>query len=153
MKRSIKLLLSGCALLLALPFAANADVPGQHPYYLHALSDLRGARWMLEHRPGGVAVSGDEDVAIREIDEAIREIRAAAIDDGKDIHDHMPIEVPTNPRARLHGAHDLLWKVHSDVAREEDDPITRQLRNRAVGHIDAALAATDRAIHFAELGG
>src|SRR6185437_12717264 len=29
--------------------------------YLHALTDLRTARWMLEHRRGDAAVSGQED--------------------------------------------------------------------------------------------
>jgi hypothetical protein len=152
MRRHISSLLSGFLLLLSLPFAANADMPGQHPFYLHALGDLRGARWLFQHRPGGAATSADEDVAIGEIDIAIREIRAAAIDDGKDINDHMGIDVPGDPRARLHHARDLLMKVHDDVAREEDDPVTRQLRNRAVVHIDAALRAADHAIINAERG-
>ena len=82
-----KLLLGGLLALVAL--TANADLPGKHPYYLHALSDLRAARWMLEHRPGDAAVSGQEDVAITEIDAAIGEIKRASIDDGKDIHDHV----------------------------------------------------------------
>ena len=60
--------------LLLLPLFANADLPGKHPAYLHALTDLRTARWMLEHRPGDAAVSGNEDAAITEIDAAIREI-------------------------------------------------------------------------------
>ena len=54
-------------LLLAMPFAANADLPGKHPAYLHALTDLRAARWMLEHRPGDAVVSTHEDIAIMEI--------------------------------------------------------------------------------------
>ena len=37
-------MLSALLLLLALPLAANADLPGKHPYYLHALTDLRTAR-------------------------------------------------------------------------------------------------------------
>jgi hypothetical protein len=32
------------------------------------------------------------------------------------------------------------------VAREEDDPATRGLRNRAVRHIDAAIRETEHAI-------
>jgi len=140
-----RLLLSGL-LLIAAPFAANADLPGKHPFYLHALTDLRAARWMLEHRPGDAAVSGQEDVAIVEIDKAIGEIKKAAIDDGKDIHDHPGVDLPNDRPGRLHKAAELLRKVHGDVAREEDDPVTRGLRNRAVMHIDEALHATERAI-------
>ncbi len=146
-------LLAGLLLALTIPFAANADVPGKHPYYLHALTDLRAARWMVEHRPGNAAVSAHEDVAIAEIDAAIREIKRAAIDDGKDIEDHPGVDVPNNRPGRLHKAAELLHKVHIDVAREEDDPLTRGLRNRAVGHIDAAIHATEDAIADTAHGG
>jgi len=145
MKLRSRLLLSGL-LLVALPFAANADLPGKHPFYLHALSDLRAARWLIEHRPGDPAVSGQEDVAVAEIDKAIGEIKHAAIDDGKDIHDHPPVQGPNDRPGRLHKALELLRKVHNDVAREEDDPMTRGLRDRAVGHVDEAIHATEHAI-------
>jgi hypothetical protein len=145
--------LAALLLALTLPFAANADVPGKHPFYLHALSDLRAARWMVEHRPGDAAVSAQEDVAVAEIDAAIREIKHAAIDDGKNIEDHPGVDAPKNRPGRLHKALQLLHKVHADVAREEDDPITRGLRDRAVGHIDAAIRATDGALADAQHGG
>lgn len=151
MKSGKKSLVVGM-LLAALPFAASADLPGKHPFYLHALSDLRTARWMLEHRPGDAAVSGQEDVAITEIDAAIGEIKRAAIDDGKDIHDHPKVDVPGDHPGRLHKALELLRKTHGDVAREEDDPLTKGLRNRAVGHIDGAIHATEKAINDVKQG-
>jgi hypothetical protein len=143
-------MLSALLLLLALPFAANADLPGKHPYYLHALTDLRTARWMLEHRPGDAAVSEQEEVGITEIDKAIGEIKHAAIDDGKDIHDHPAVDVPADHPGRLHKALELLKKVHSDVSREEDDPMTKGLKDRAVHHIDEAIHATERALKDAK---
>ena len=140
------------ALLLSalMPLAAYADLPGKHPYYLHALTDLRTARWLLEHRPAGAQVSGDEDVAITRIDETISEIKKAAIDDGKDVHDHMPVDAHLDNRGRLHRAQELLKKVHSDIDREEDDPMTKGLQKRAIHHLDEAIHATDKAIHDAE---
>ncbi len=146
MNTRLKPILAGMALMFALPLAANADLPGKHPAYLHALSDLRAARWMLEHRPGDAAVSGQEDVAISEVDAAIGEIKKAAIDDGKDLHDHPGVTDVADRPGRLHKALELLRKSHDDVAREEDDPMVKGLRNRAVGHIDAAIAATRHAI-------
>ena len=140
-----------CLLWLA-PLAAKADLPGKHPHYLHALSDLRAARWLVEHRPGDAAVSAHEDVAIVEIDRAIDEIKHAAIDDGKDIHDHPSIDIATGRPGRLHKALELLRGVHGDVAREEDDPQTRGLRDRALHHIDEAIHATEHAIVDAENG-
>jgi hypothetical protein len=153
LKIANKPLLAGFLLALTLPFAANADLPGKHPAYLHALTDLRAARWMVEHRPGDAGVSSHEDVAVAEIDAAIREIKKAAIDDGKNLEDHPSVDVPNNRPGRLHKALELLHKVHKDVAREEDDPMTRGLRDRAVGHIDAAIHATDGALADAEHGG
>jgi hypothetical protein len=151
MKLKSRLLLPGL-LLAVLPFAANADMPGKHPFYLHALSDLRAARWMLEHRPGDAAVSAQEDVAITEIDKAIGEIKKASIDDGKDIHDHPAVQDINDRPGRLHKAVELLHKVHSDVAREEDDPFTRGLRDRAIMHIDEATHAAEHAIGDVKTG-
>src|ERR1700722_3596035 len=142
MKLKILTIFSG---LLLLPLFANADLPGKHPAYLHALTDLRTARWMLEHRPGDAAVSGNEDAAIREI-------KHAAIDDGKNVNDHPNVDVAADRPGRLHKALELLRKVHSDVAREEDDPATRGLRDRAGGHIDGAIHATEHAIGDVKTG-
>src|SRR5271163_1224799 len=150
----MKLKQSLFALLFAavLPLAAHADLPGKHPAYLHALSDLRDARWKLEHRPGDAAVSGQEDVAITEVDKAIGEIKKAAIDDGKNLEDHPPVQGINDRPGRLHKAAELLRKVHGDVAREEDDPFTKGLRDRAIMHIDEALHATEHAIGDVKTG-
>jgi hypothetical protein len=139
------------AILLAaiaslLPFAARADLPGKHPHYLHALSDLRAASWLLEHRPGDAAVRQHEDAALAHIAAAYGEIKKAAIDDGKNIHDHPSIDVPNDYRGRLHQAAALLKKARSDVDREEDDPRAKGLKHRAIEHVEAALRATDHAI-------
>ena len=64
----------GAALVL-LATLAHAEVPGQHPYYLHALSDLRAARWMLPHRRGDATVRATEEVAIPEINTPIGAIK------------------------------------------------------------------------------
>lgn len=135
-------------LLLAglLPLVAMADLPGKHPAYLHALTDLRAARWLIEHRPGDAKVSGDEDVAIARINETIDEIKRAAIGDGKDLRDHPMVDAKLDHNGRLHRAEELLNKVHNDIAREEDDPLTRGLRDRSVQHLDEAIHATHQAI-------
>lgn len=144
------------ALSLCPVFAAQgaraADLPGKHPFYLHALTDLRAARWNLEHRPGDAAVSAQEDVAIVETDRAIHEARAAAMEDGKNIEDHPQEDARLDRPGRLHHALELLRTAREDVGREEDNPESRQLRNRIVEHVDLALEATKRAIHDVEQG-
>ena len=140
------------SILAAAPVArAFAQYPGQypgrHPRYLHALSDLRTARWMIEQRPGDAAVSYHESNAIEEIDRAIGELKAAAIDDGRDIHDHPPIDVPGGPsHGRLHKAIELLRGAQADLSVEEDNPEVGRLRHRAFEHIDRALQEISAAI-------
>ncbi|WP_198670287.1 hypothetical protein [Dyella sp. C9] len=146
MKLLFKRMILTAGLGLLLPLSAHADLPGRHPAYLHALSNLRAARWMLEHRAGDAAVSGQEDVAITEIDHAIDEIKHASIDDGKDLNDHPPADTAMDPPGRLHAALDLLGQVHNDIDREEDDPQTRGLKHRAMAHVDQAAQAVENAI-------
>ena len=123
-----------------------------HPAYLHALTDLREARWDLEHRPGDAAVSTQEDVAIVETDRAINDAKTAAMEDGKNVWQHPPEDAKIDRRGRLHHANELLRKARKDVAEGESNPQAVELRNRVIGHIDLAIQATDRAIHDVEQG-
>ena len=123
-----------------------------HPAYLHALTDLRDARWNLEHRPGDAAVSTQEDVAIVETDRAIGEAKTAAMEDGKNIWQHPPEDARIARPGRLHRAAELLRKARQDVGQAESNGQAVELRNRVLGHIDLAILATDRAIHDVEQG-
>jgi hypothetical protein len=127
--------------------AADANPLQQHPYYLHALSDLRAARWMIEHRPGNWDRTVDEVEAVKQIDAAIGEIKKAAIDDGKDIQDHPPVDERNDHNGRLHEAVDFLRKSRQDIGHDEDNQFAQGLQGRAYMHIDAAISATKRAIH------
>ncbi|MBV8621788.1 MAG: hypothetical protein JOY84_23205 [Curvibacter sp.] len=146
-------LLSACAVQAPAPQPApHVQYHEDHPAYLHALSDLRAARWLIAHRPGDVRVSVDEDAALSGINQAIGEIKRAAIDDGKNIDDHPPIDEHLDHRGRLHRARELLQKSRNDIAREEDNGAVRGLRDRSLHHIDEALRATDLAIRDAANG-
>ena len=133
-------------MVFLIPLAArNAGAQPEHPAYLHALADLRDARAHLE-RPDGGALHADERAAVEEIDRAISEIKKAAIDDGKNINDHVHVDANRPWAGRLHDAHDLLSKAHHDVAQEEDNPTTRGLRDRVLSHIDKASYFVDKAL-------
>jgi len=123
-----------------------ADEPGRHPAYLHALTDLRHARAHLERQTWSGRKDREEDHAIAEIDKAIGEIKRAAIDDGKNLNDHPPVDAHMGHRGRYRRALELLDKAHNDIAREEDDPSVRGLRNRALRHIDEAHRIVDHLI-------
>jgi hypothetical protein len=131
------------ALFVAAP--TWADNPGRHPAYLHALSDLRDARAHLEHFSSD-PVDQQEDHAIVEIDKAINEIKHAAIMDGKDIQDHMPVDAHMVRKGRFHKAMELLDKAKRDVSGEEDQPDTQGLQLRVIHHIDEARHSVAHAI-------
>lgn len=126
--------------------AALADQPGKHPAYLHALTDLRHARAHLEKRPGDAQVKWDEKVAIKEIDDAIGEIKLAAIDDGKNINDHEPVDAKLDFAGRLHRALELLKKSHHDIKEQEDNVFAKGLQDRALKHIDLAANFVEQGI-------
>ena len=71
---------SNVAPVVAPPPPVEVIPADRHPAYVHALEDLRHARGHLE-RPAAMTrlTAWDEEVAIREIDAAMREITHAAI--------------------------------------------------------------------------
>ena len=150
----MKLKTTAATILLSvlLPLGAHADVPGDHPEYLHALTDLRDARWNLEHRPGDVSVSIHEETAISEIDRALGDIIRAAHEDAKNLRDHPHEDADLEHRGRLHHAVELLDKAHHDLAQEEDNPEARELKHRALEHVDHAIEAARHALHDVEEG-
>jgi hypothetical protein len=144
-----KQLIAATSAILLFSGIAFADLPGRHPGYLHSLTDLRTARWLLSHQAGDAKVYGDEDVAITEINAAIGEIKKASIDDGKNLDDHPNVDVSEHG-SRLLRSMEALKKARADIAGEEDNPEVRDLRHRAFDHIDRALSAASKA-HIAWL--
>ena len=128
-------LLAGCV---------SAPPRAHHPAYLHALSDLRAARWLIEHRPGDWTQTADEAESVRQIDASISEIKRAAIDDGKNLNDHPPVDEHPDHPGRIHEAVQYLRKARADVSTGEDNAFANGLRDRAIGHIDAAINAARR---------
>jgi hypothetical protein len=138
--------LAGVALITA--SSTWADTPGKHPAYLHALSDLRDARAHLEHVTDNPTLDQAEGHGIEHIDKAIGEIKKAAIMDGKNIQDHMPVDAHMDRPGRLHRALELLDKAQHDVSGEEDQPDTQGLQLRVMKHIDEARHSVRHAIEI-----
>jgi len=153
MKKRMSYLIKAVAFALCLIVCVNAPATagnnfGEHPFYLHALSDLRAARWMLEHVPGDWVRTKEEINAVKEIDAAINEIKQASIDDHKNLEDHPPVDEPREHVGRLKQAIFYLQKAREDVNHEEDKLFARGLRDRAFRHIDEAIRFTRIAKHF-----
>jgi hypothetical protein len=147
MKSTMYVLLTVCLIGSTQAKAADSRPAGEHPYYLHALSDLRAARWMIQHRPGNWAQTVDEVEAVRRIDAAIGEIKKAAIDDSKNLEDHPAVDERNDHDGRLHVALDFLRKARQDISHDEDNKFAQGLQLRAYEHIDGAINAVKKAIH------
>jgi hypothetical protein len=133
--------------------AAPSPAPaagGTHPGYLHALSDLRNARANLERKGGDKQMKWDEHDATGAIDRAIKDIKDAALDDGKNLDDHPAVDAHEPRGGRLHKALDALHAARGDIDKEEDNAFARGLRGRASHDIDDAIRFTDAGVQAAK---
>ena len=135
------------ALPLLMSTLAMAQLPGRHPHYIHALSDLRAAQWQIDHRrPEDGQIREDELVASDEVAAAIHSTSSAASADGKDLGWNPPPDAPGAYDGRLHAAIDLMRAARNDLALPEDDPMARNQQKLAILRVDAALHAAERAV-------
>jgi len=120
-------------------------VAAERPHYLHALSDLRFARWLL-NRPDEYNVAREQYHAIEEIDRALGEIKRASIDDGQPPDAHPPIDARLDQRGRLYRARELIDGARRDLAFAEGNYAAAGWRDAAIHHVDDAHRSVDRAI-------
>jgi hypothetical protein len=114
------------------------------------LSDLRNARAHLERKGGDRQMKWDEHDAIVDIDRAIHDIKGAAIDDGKNLDDHPPVDAREPREGRLHKALAALRSARVDIEKEEDNANAVGLRARAIHDVDEAIRFTEAGIRAAE---
>ncbi|TWB23590.1 hypothetical protein FBZ89_102347 [Nitrospirillum amazonense] len=142
--------LGAALVLMAASACATAPHPAHaqpaHPAYLHALSDLRMARALLD-RPAEYNVVRDQFAAIDHVNGAIGEIRHASYDDGRDPNWNPPIDTNINHRGRLTKALDLIATAEHDLRSEEDNPYAAGWRNAAFHHLEEARHAVEHAIN------
>jgi hypothetical protein len=138
--------LSGLTMtVLVAACAAPHPAPAQeHPPYLHAMSDLRLARAILD-RPQEWNVMHDQAVAMQEIDRALGEIARASMDDHKNPHDPEPIDAHLDHRGRLKKVMELLDSADHDLRAVENNPAAVGWRDSAIQHVDEARGAVHRA--------
>jgi hypothetical protein len=111
----------------------------EHPAYLHALTDLRAARAHLDKMTPSEMIDRKEMDAIAEINGAIGEIKRAALEDGKNINEHPPVDVALDRKGRFGKAIELLKSARRDLSKEEDNRHAKGLKKRSILHIDNAL--------------
>ena len=129
-------------------FALGTPAQAQRPHYLHALSNLREARELLQTdtRPG---FAGARDRALEEIERAMHEVRDAVRDEGRDPH-HTPPPAGGDPNRPMRSALELLNIARSDIAAGTDETGHEGLQMRALHHIDEARETLRHALHEME---
>jgi hypothetical protein len=148
--RFVKPLASAAISLLTFAFfAIGTPAQAEHPAYLHALSNLRQARALLDtdNRPG---FREERNRAIDEIESAIREVRQAVREEGREARFTPPPATPGDPERPMRSALQLLDEANRDVARGEDERDHRGLQERALRHIDEARHSLRHAMHMVE---
>lgn len=138
-----KILLPGIALLASFGSGAIQSHAQEHPAYLHALSDLRLMRAYLEHTTPTGKTNAEEQHAIDEINAAIGLIRQAAIDDGKPLNYHPPVDADLTPGDRYRHAREAGNAAWQDLNKEEDNGWAHDLKHHAMKHIEHANHTID----------
>ncbi len=128
-------IIAACAILLPCALAAQ----GRHPHYLHARSDLRRAT-LLMRVPEEPNVARDMEAAHGLVENAIRELDAAAMFDRREIDEHPPVDIRMGRGSRFREIMRLLASARADIEHEEDNPRAQVWRNRAFRSIDDAMA-------------
>jgi hypothetical protein len=149
MKMQAKWLLAGLAAMTMMPGMAQAQWWQGHPAYLRALSDLRSAYWLIQHRdPNDPMQAAEEGRALQEIRATYNELAQASISDGRNIDDQPPSDMVWGARGnRFYQANELLHRANADLAGEEDNPAANGMRSRAIRHLGLAMRALTDATH------
>jgi len=119
--------------------------PAVHPRYLSAISDLRYARALL-WRQDWREVMRDQRAATEEIDRAIAAAKAAAVDDGRNIDDHPPIDARISWEGRFRKALELLDSAERDLSFEEDNRVSASWRSSAIRNVQNAKTFVSKAM-------
>jgi hypothetical protein len=120
----------------------------EHQSYIHALTDLRAARWLIDQRPQGEQPSDEEKTAMHSIEVAVAVIINADIDDGHYFGQHPEPGVDNidiaGKEARIERAAELLRKARTDVRHDDDDAFHGGLKAKTIAYIEEAMRSTEK---------
>jgi hypothetical protein len=137
----IAALLLGLAAPLLLQTPAQAQMNLRRPNYFQAVSELRDARWLAEHRDGGPLEERERN-ALGEIDRALEDVERAANIDARFAYQRPRDDAYPGP-ARLRRVSELLRAARADVSQSSDVNEGRDDQHRAIEHIDTAIRITE----------
>jgi hypothetical protein len=124
-------------MLIGVVVPAAAAIPGPHPAYLHAMSDLRFARALLAV-PEEYSTIPAQRRAIAHIDHALGDLRHAAYADELPVYEPQPVDVSRPRIDRVREATRALDRARADIERFESNGFAAGWRDAARRDIDAA---------------
>jgi hypothetical protein len=135
----------GAVLLLSAMGAA--DTSGALPAYRDTLADLRYARAYLSVETPEARLDADDATAVEQIDAAMRDVKEAAVDDGKPLSDHPPVDELAGRTERLRRALELLDRAFEENYQRDQVSFLNGLKaNSAQRHIDEARKVVQHAL-------
>ncbi len=145
--RSPKLFLMAFCAMLLLSVMGAADTAGALPAYRDTLADLRHARAYLSVETPDARLDAHDAEAVEQIDAAIRDVKEAAVDDGKSLNDHPPVDEHAARADRLLRALELLDRAREENYQRSQVGFLQGLKaNSAQQHIDEARKAVQHAL-------
>lgn len=147
--RTVKTLAATAFALLLSLFVLSAPAKAQQPHYGHALSNLRQARALLDQdtRPG---FREEKNRAADEIEQAIREVKEAMHDEGRDTHSTPPPAAGGDPERPMRSAMALLDDAAHNMTSGEAPHGLREMQERTLRHINEARRILGHALHQVE---
>jgi len=140
-------------LIIALVALSWQPVSAQeHRGYMHALTELRAARWLIDQHSADSKQTADEIEAMHAIELTVSAIIKASIDDGKYFKDKPDMDNITfsDKAARLKRAVELLRKAYADINQNEDATFHNNLKGRTTKHINEAIITTQKVMIAAQ---
>jgi hypothetical protein len=147
---TLAMAVAACSFLAFAVTPSPAQDQANHSGYMHALSDLRLMRAYLNRRGENDRVDDESEHAISEIDAAMHEIRAAEIDDHKQLNDHREIDFHMSPPERYHKALEAGHAALEDVGSEGEWGHQPGLKQRVGDHVEAANRIVEHILHRME---
>ncbi len=127
----------------------RADLHKDHVAGAGIVTELRAARWMLDHWQGDWLQSKDVVVAGKEIDDAVDEMTKAGISE-ESTGGHLPVDNRADTIGRMREAVDFLTMAHEHLLYDQPGRFTKDLRSTTLKHIAGATSDLNKAIATAE---
>ena len=123
--------------------AQGANAP--HPKYNEVLSDLHYAYGLLDKESPKGRVDSAQGQAKSEINQAIDLVKRAELDDHQAENSHPPVDAQMKDTDRFQKAGEVLKQARQDIDADEQRPQAKELKTKAILHINEALNFTRNA--------